>query len=143
MSTVRINHKTVLCILSLSLFSAIAPVGFCEETTLTTMVNTYIQYQLDNSINNRQSRLALNISEDYTNFNFSYYHKFGYMMSPKVSLFSDVTLQGDRYDAFLTNANMGFEFVNRDCKITAFRRIYEKDYADTRKYYFTIGGKFQ
>ncbi|HWR45964.1 hypothetical protein [Sporomusa sp.] len=116
--------------------------AFCEETSATGIVNTYVQYTLDNDINTTHSKIRLSFVDDYSDFSFSYSRKFDYPVTPRLLAFSDVTFEGNRHDAFLSQANVGLEFTTKNHTTTLYKRIYEKALAFEGKYYFSFGGKF-
>lgn len=116
--------------------------ALCEETTATDIVNKYVQYRLDTNLNSNRSKLQISFVDDYSNFTFSFSRKFDYPITPQLLAFSDIMFEGTRYDAFLSQANIGLQYVTRDHETALYKRIYEKDIAAERKFYFSFGGKF-
>ncbi|MDF2569502.1 MAG: hypothetical protein K0R55_1106 [Sporomusa sp.] len=116
--------------------------AICEETTATDIVNKYVQYRLDTNINSNRSKLQINFDDDYSNFTFSFSRKFGYPVTPQLLAFSDIKFEGTRYDAFLSQANVGLEYVTKNHESALYKRIYEKDVSLERKFYFSFGARF-
>lgn len=121
---------------------ALFPPTVCgEETSPTGIVNRFIQHELDSNINTENSALTLSLEEDYSNFSFNYYRKFGYSFSSSFLAFSDVTFTGNRYNAYLAHANVGLEYTKKDHKTAVYTRVYEKDIPSS-KFYFSFGLRF-
>lgn len=112
------------------------------ETIGAGIVNTYVQYTLDTEVNTTDSKLHLSFVDDYSDFTVRYCRKFNYPVTPQLLAFSDVTFAGNRHDAYLSQANVGLEYVTPRHSTTFYRRVYEKDVDVEDKYYFTVGARF-
>ncbi len=113
------------------------------ETSATGIVNTYVQYALDTEVNTTYSKLHLSFVDDYSDFTVSYCRKFNYPVTPRLLAFSDVTITGNRYDAYVAQANVGLEYITPRHITTFYRRVYEKDVDVEDRYYFSFGGRFK